>query len=115
MPPRRGPLAMSCGRDRGVAVVTSRRSSSHVLEAEQAYVVGIGRPAREARASAAGDDDRMMAIRSLALATMADRARGVPLPPNPRRKAAIWSVRYFARRSAWHALDHAWEIEDRVL
>lgn len=26
-----------------------------------------------------------------------------------------WSVRYVARRSAWHALDHAWEIEDKVI
>ncbi len=24
-----------------------------------------------------------------------------------------WPTRYFARRLAWHALDHAWEIEDR--
>ena len=25
-----------------------------------------------------------------------------------------WPPRYAARRIAWHALDHAWEIEDRV-
>lgn len=24
-----------------------------------------------------------------------------------------WTLRYAARRIAWHALDHAWEIEDR--
>jgi hypothetical protein len=24
-----------------------------------------------------------------------------------------WPIRYAARRIAWHALDHAWEIEDR--
>ena len=24
-----------------------------------------------------------------------------------------WPQRYAARRIAWHALDHAWEIEDR--
>jgi hypothetical protein len=27
--------------------------------------------------------------------------------------ALDWPVRYAARRTAWHALDHAWEIEDR--
>ncbi len=27
---------------------------------------------------------------------------------------ARWPVRYAARRIAWHALDHAWEIEDRA-
>ena len=25
-----------------------------------------------------------------------------------------WPLRYAARRIAWHALDHAWEIEDRT-
>ena len=25
-----------------------------------------------------------------------------------------WPVRYAARRFAWHALDHAWEIKDRA-
>jgi hypothetical protein len=25
-----------------------------------------------------------------------------------------WTVRFLVRRSAWHALDHAWEIEDRT-
>jgi hypothetical protein len=24
-----------------------------------------------------------------------------------------WPARYLVRRSAWHALDHAWEIEDK--
>jgi hypothetical protein len=96
------------GRDRDKIV-------RHVLEAEEAYVIGIGRPSREVRTAHGGKGDRMAAVRSLALETIADRARGVPLPENSRRKAKIWSARYFARRSAWHALDHAWEIEDRVL
>ena len=25
-----------------------------------------------------------------------------------------WPPRYAARRIAWHALDHAWEMEDRT-
>ena len=25
-----------------------------------------------------------------------------------------WPPRYAARRIAWHAIDHAWEIEDRT-
>jgi hypothetical protein len=32
---------------------------------------------------------------------------------NPNR-AERWPVRYAVRRTAWHALDHAWEIEDRL-
>jgi hypothetical protein len=31
---------------------------------------------------------------------------------NPNREEK-WPVPYAARRTAWHALDHAWEIEDR--
>jgi hypothetical protein len=31
----------------------------------------------------------------------------------PNKVQKLWSPRYFVRRSAWHALDHAWEIEDR--
>jgi hypothetical protein len=26
-----------------------------------------------------------------------------------------WTPRYFVRRVAWHVLDHAWEIEDRIM
>ncbi len=32
---------------------------------------------------------------------------------NPNQDAK-WPVRYAVRRTAWHALDHAWEIEDRI-
>ena len=32
---------------------------------------------------------------------------------NPNRTER-WPVRYAVRRTAWHALDHAWEIEDRI-
>jgi len=27
---------------------------------------------------------------------------------------ACWPARYYVRRAAWHVLDHAWEIEDRL-
>ncbi len=30
------------------------------------------------------------------------------------RGGVRWGPRYFVRRAAWHILDHAWEIEDRV-
>ena len=32
---------------------------------------------------------------------------------NPNRTEK-WPVRYAVRRTAWHALDHAWEMEDRI-
>ena len=42
------------------------------------------------------------------------RARG-ELPDRGPRGGARWPARYAIRRSAWHALDHAWEVEDRVI
>lgn len=30
------------------------------------------------------------------------------------RGGAVWLPRTFVRRVAWHALDHTWEIEDRI-
>jgi hypothetical protein len=31
------------------------------------------------------------------------------------RGGRVWPARYFVRRTAWHVLDHAWEIEDRIV
>jgi hypothetical protein len=54
-------------------------------------------------------DDRktIAANREAILDALRAGADGKPL----REKG--WPVRYAARRIAWHALDHAWEIEDR--
>jgi len=56
------------------------------------------------------------------------RAYGVRVPPRtpwPEQRAVIdaavrsgapggsWPLRYAVRRSAWHVLDHAWEVEDK--
>ncbi|MGA9161658.1 MAG: hypothetical protein WB297_12460 [Actinomycetota bacterium] len=30
------------------------------------------------------------------------------------RRGKRWVPGYFVRRVAWHVLDHAWEIEDRI-
>jgi hypothetical protein len=37
------------------------------------------------------------------------------LPEKGPRGGKLWSPRYFVRRVAWHVLDHAWEIEDRII
>lgn len=36
------------------------------------------------------------------------------LPEKGPRGGKRWPPRYFIRRSAWHVIDHIWEIEDRV-
>lgn len=92
---------------------TLTRIVAHVLEAEEAYrhQLGSRQPALPSGASVA---TRMAAERDIALATLELRARDEPLP-DPNRVKKPWSPRYFVRRSAWHALDHAWEIEDRAI
>jgi hypothetical protein len=37
------------------------------------------------------------------------------VPERGPRGGAIWSARNYVRRIAWHVLDHAWEIEDKVI
>ena len=82
--------------------------TGHVLEAEVAYLGALGSKPPKAAAK-----DEMAAVRKAALATLDAVANGRPIE-NPRNTLHPWSPRYFIRRSAWHALDHAWEIEDRI-
>jgi hypothetical protein len=74
----------------------------HVREAEGGYLYALGsRPSKEA--------DVRRTIETVLVA----RSRGEP-PERVPRSGRLWSPRYFVRRTAWHALDHAWEIEDRL-
>ena len=82
----------------------------HVLEAEEAYLAQLG--SRHPRMSEATPADRLAVVRETALAALAARATGKPVA-DPRQSQRLWAPRYFVRRSAWHVLDHAWEIEDR--
>ncbi len=82
----------------------------HMLGAEEAYLAGLG--SKAPRTPGAAPTDRMATVRETALAALAARAQGTPIA-DPRNTLRAWAPRYFVRRSAWHALDHAWEIEDR--
>ena len=48
------------------------------------------------------------------LTALAASAKG-EIPAKGPRGGVRWTARYFARRIAWHTLDHAWELEDRML
>ena len=37
------------------------------------------------------------------------------LPTIGPRGGKRWTARFFVRRVAWHVVDHAWEIEDRIV
>jgi hypothetical protein len=75
---------------------------AHVAEAEGGYFYALGgRPPKD------GDTRRTIAR------VLISRSRGDP-PERVPRSGKLWSPRYTVRRTAWHALDHAWEIEDRL-
>lgn len=82
----------------------------HVREAEVAYLGQLG-----SRAPAAADEDAarpMTKLRRTFADTLTAVVTGKPIA-NPRGTRKPWAPRYAVRRSAWHVLDHAWEIQDR--
>ena len=76
----------------------------HVREAEGAYVAQLG--------SKMPGSSSIEELREAFLAALTARASGDE-PPNANKVRKRWEPRYAVRRSAWHALDHAWEIQDR--
>jgi hypothetical protein len=81
----------------------------HVMGADGAYVGGLG---GRFKASGLGVEADLEGVRRAFLEAAATRARGEVSDQGP-RGGLRWSARYAIRRSAWHSLDHAWEIEDR--
>jgi hypothetical protein len=90
---RKGPRGG--GRDRGAVV-------EHVLGAETAYARKLGLRLKQ---PAAGDAAAVRDHRNAIVAGLRAGTKGVT--------NGGWPARYAARRIAWHAVDHAWEIEDR--
>jgi hypothetical protein len=87
---RKGPRGG--GRDRDVMF-------DHVLGAEMEYAKRIGTRLKQP------DGKDKAAVRAFRKAILESFSK-----PNRDEK---WPVVYAVRRTAWHALDHAWEIEDR--
>lgn len=83
----------------------------HVLEAEAAYHRRLGFKTDQQRD---GDPfEELVRRRGMNLEALASAAHG-ELPSQGPRGGLRWPPRYYVRRSAWHVLDHAWEIEDRI-
>jgi hypothetical protein len=74
-----------------------------VLDAETAYARKLGLRLRK---PAGGDAAAVREHRNAIVAAIRAGTKGVT--------EGGWPARYVARRAAWHALDHAWEIEDRT-
>src|SRR4051794_21759480 len=76
----------------------------HVVDADRAYANQIGIELAES----AMDQGAIRAMRAAMLDVLRAARDGAPLA------GKRWPARYAAHRIAWHALDHAWEIEDRT-
>lgn len=87
-----------------------KKIQKHVLEADQAYLKRLARKFKINEAELPGEFSR---IREEVLSALEAAARG-EIPELRPRGGKIWTPRYFVRRVAWHVLDHAWEIEDRI-
>ena len=92
---RKGPRGGGRDRDRII---------EHVLGAECGYAPKLGLKLVQ---PAVGDRSGITANRKALLDAFRTGAGGKPA------RERGWPARYAARRIAWHALDHAWEIEDR--
>ena len=92
---RKGPRGG--GRDRD-------KIADHVLDAEGAYVRKLG---LRLKPPPRNDRPAVAAFREAITDALQRPSKGHALVEKG------WPQRYAARRIAWHALDHAWEIQDR--
>jgi hypothetical protein len=83
----------------------------HVVEADQAYLGRLGW-----KVAPLPDDPRraFAPLRSEIEAALRAAVQG-EIPAAGPRGGKRWAPRTFIRRVAWHALDHAWEAEDRLV
>ena len=82
-----------------------------MLDAERAYLSRLGGTYRTMPGADLASE--MAGVREAFLDVFGTRGRGGP-PQRTPRSGRLWLPRYSVRRSAYHVLDHAWEIEDRA-
>jgi hypothetical protein len=100
---RKGPRGG--GRERDAIV-------QHVLGADAAYLRRLAQ--KVSLDDDAPLDEQLRLTREAIRAALAAAERG-ELPSEGPRGGALWTPRYFVRRVAWHAVDHLWELEDRIV
>jgi len=77
---------------------------AHVVASDHGYTRELGIRLAEPDPT---DRDAVAALRGAMLDVLRRPSNGAPIVKR-------WTPAYAARRIAWHALDHAWEIEDRT-
>jgi hypothetical protein len=104
-------------RAEGRTLATGPRGGGRSLDAIVDHVTGadggyLGALGWKARAGEGSDPEPERTRRAIADGLRAS-AQGA-IPARGPRGGVRWTGRFFVRRSAWHVLDHAWEIEDRL-
>jgi hypothetical protein len=84
----------------------------HVRDVDASYLRSLG--GKLSLSDEANPSQALAHIRQAILTTLIAAARG-EVPAHGPRGGVRWTPRYFVRRLAWHELDHAWEIEDRMM
>ena len=83
----------------------------HVLGSDASYVSSLGWKVKQDEE--ADLNEELKRTRRAILEALTAAAHGEVAERGP-RGGIRWKPRYFVRRVAWHVLDHAWEIEDRI-
>jgi len=86
------------------------RLERHVIDSEAGYCTMLSWSVD----AGAGIDERRTRTRQAVLAALARAAHG-DAPLTGPRGGKRWTPRYFVRHTAWHLLDHLWELEDRTV
>lgn len=84
----------------------------HVMGAEKGYLSSMAW--KQKREPGENLSEELALNRNAILAALTSAQHG-ELPERGPRGGVYWKPRYFVRRMAWHVLDHAWELEDRIL
>ena len=83
----------------------------HLLEADLMHLSGFGPAFR--RPDRTRITEQEAEVRERILAALRAISPGKEFVPR-RKSGFLWTPRFAARRSAWHALDHAWELQGRL-
>ena len=83
----------------------------HVLGSDASYISSLGWKVEQDEEAYL--DEELKRTRKAILEGLQAASQGEIAERGP-RGGMRWKPRYFVRRVAWHVLDHAWEIKDRI-
>ncbi len=83
----------------------------HLLQTDRMHLSAFGPAFRQPDPAHVAEQEA--AVREQIIAALRAVPRGENIAPR-RRYGFSWTPRFAVRRSAWHALDHAWELQGRL-